>query len=71
MGGGGTVEGYTRLQSPHDFINSPWTRYHGRQTERRESGIRAYFYTVAPMAFNGECNALVTGDVEQHRLLAI
>src|SRR6266851_1336244 len=25
MGGGGTVEGYTRLQSPYDFINSPWT----------------------------------------------
>ncbi len=25
-GCGGTVEGCTRLQSPHDSINSPWTR---------------------------------------------
>jgi hypothetical protein len=25
--GGSTVEGCTRLQSPHDFINSPWTRH--------------------------------------------
>src|SRR5438309_4271548 len=24
-GGGGTVEGCTRLQSPHNFIKSPWT----------------------------------------------
>src|SRR5690349_19190058 len=41
LSGKGTVEGYTRLPSPHDFINSPWTSFQEQDSEHT-SEMRVY-----------------------------